>query len=234
LRCAHGMPEHDAAATPAPAPAPQAQKRAPAASNLPIFAAIAAALVVGAVAVAIVVKRPSASEATPVTPAASAPAHAAVAARVDRSAHHAPWTGSTKPGWARDGSKTVTFEHVADHDVPVWMKRVRPVLAVRCLYGHTDVFVMPDTAASVESNDHHTVHIRLDDGPDVTESWEDSVDSQELFAPDGVALARALAHAKTMRFAFTPYNASPVVVDFDVEGFDSLVGVVAKTCRWTP
>jgi len=35
-----------------------------------------------------------------------------------------------------------------------------------------------------------------------------------------------------MRFGFTPYSASPVVVDFDVHGFAGLLEPVSRTCGW--
>lgn len=59
----------------------------------------------------------------------------------------------------------------------------------------------------------------------MAQPWSDSVSSQELYAPE--TLARRLARARTMRFGFTPYNSAPVVAEFDVSGFDQLVGLVA-------
>jgi len=113
------------------------------------------------------------------------------------------------------------------------MKQVRPVLAVRCLSGKTDVYVATGSAASIERDDRHTIGIQFDEaGPAEEQSWTDSEDSKELFAADGVSLARRISEARTLRFRFVPYNATPVVADFDVRGFDRLIGIVAKTCRW--
>src|SRR4030095_16903205 len=41
------------------------------------------------------------------------------------------WTGQRNAAWARDGSKTITFELQAVRDVQAWASRVRPVLVVR-------------------------------------------------------------------------------------------------------
>jgi hypothetical protein len=143
------------------------------------------------------------------------------------------WTGSKKPGWATDGSRTITFELAAENDVPVWVKGVRPVLGVRCLGGSTEVFVITEWAASIEGNTgYHTVRVGFDGGADVEQHWFDSSDYQSLFAPNGEALARQIARSKRLRFEFTPYNAAPVVVDFDVHGFDQFVDSIAKVCRW--
>ena len=143
------------------------------------------------------------------------------------------WVRARQPGWATDGSKIVSFELEAENDVRVWMKHVRPVLAVRCLGRQTEVFVITDSAMSIEPTpDRHTVHVSFDGGADAEERWLDSDAKKELFAPDGVALAHHLASARTMRFGFTPYSASPVVVDFDVHGFAGLLEPVGRTCGW--
>jgi hypothetical protein len=116
--------------------------------------------------------------------------------------------------------------------VPVWMDRVRPMLAVRCVSRYVEVFVMIRSAASIEgSSEHHTVRVSLDAEPETTEHWLDSIDKQALFTPDPQALADRLAGASRMRFGFTPYNASPVTADFDVRGFNVPLEAMSRTCR---
>ena len=162
---------------------------------------------------------------------AAAPAPAP--STIEDSATAPTWVGRRQTTWARDGSKTISFEVEAISDVPVWMTRVRPVLVVRCLYRRTEVFVQPGSAASIEGHaDNHTVRLRIDEDPEAVQQWTGSVSGQELFAPDGIALARRLAHARHVQFGFTPYNAKPVSAQFRVEGFDQLAGLVAKTCGW--
>jgi len=143
------------------------------------------------------------------------------------------WVGARRATWASDGLKTIAFELAASKDVGVWMKSVRPLLIVRCLSRTTEVFVATGSAASIEKEDGiHAVHIQFDDAEPVAESWSDSTSSQELYSPDGVALARRLARARSMRFGFTPYNSAPVVAEFAVGGFDQVVGLVANACGW--
>jgi Type VI secretion system VasI, EvfG, VC_A0118 len=143
------------------------------------------------------------------------------------------WVGRRKAVWARDGSKMIAFEVSALNDVAAWAARARPSLVVRCLGGRTEVFVALGTAASIESHsDSHTVRLQIDGGAPSEQHWTDSESTQELFAPNGVALAKHLARARTLRFGFTPYNSKPVVADFNVSGFDELVGLVASTCHW--
>lgn len=143
------------------------------------------------------------------------------------------WVGRRHATWARDGSKTISFELKATNDVPVWMAQVRPVLVVRCLYGNTEVYVATGSAASIEPRpDMHTVRLQIDDDTEELQQWSDSESSHELFAVDGPMLVRRLARAHHMRFGFNPFNARPVVADFVVDGFDKLGGLVASTCGW--
>jgi hypothetical protein len=180
---------------------------------------------------------PAPNEPIAVAAATTAPAPAAPPSRassvITASAPAPTWIGRRQTTWARDGSKTIAFQLDAMEDVQVWMTRVRPVLVVRCLYRGTEVFVATNSAASIESkSDRHTVRLRLDDETEELQEWSESASAQELFAPDGIALARRLAHARDMHFGFTPYNAKPVTAQFRVQGFDQLVGLVAKTCAW--
>ena len=165
---------------------------------------------------------------------AESPAAASAAPPVVVDAGPAPtWTGQRRASWARDGSKTISFELKATHDVPVWMSRARPALVVRCLYRTTEVFIALDTSATLEAEtDRRTIRLQWDDDPPIVQKWESSESGQELFAPNGVAFVRQLAQGSRLRFGFTPFNAQPVTVEFAVQGFDQLAGLVASTCAW--
>jgi len=141
------------------------------------------------------------------------------------------WNRTRQSQWATDGSRTIGFEVEAQRDVAVYMDRVRPVLAVRCISQQTEVFVVLRSAPSIESGgDTHTVRVGLDDEPDVEQQWLDSSNMQALFAPDGKAFAARMATARYLRFAFKPFNAPPAAVEFDVHGFEGPLAVMTKTC----
>jgi len=229
--------EQQSAPETAPPKPPQvvakANRQRPAFSRLTVFSA--AAVVLGVTLFALSRLDPQTPD-QPFAAAAvntSAPAPATASSPIEDSPTAPTWVGRRQATWANDGSKTISFELQAINDVPVWMTRTRPVLVVRCLYRRTEVFVSPGSAASFEAHtDTHTVRLRIDDDQEVVQQWSDSVTNQELFAPDGIALARRLARARHLQFGFTPYNAKPVTVQFRVVGFDQLVGLVAKTCAW--
>src|SRR3989441_1587909 len=128
----------------------------------------------------------------------------------------------------------IALELKGENDMGVCMNRVRQSFALRGLSHNSKVLVVPAGAASTGLNDRHTVRVGFDGGADAQQLWFGSDDHQALFAPDGAAFANQIATARTMRFGFTPYNAKPVVIEFDVRGFDDLIGLVAKTCAAKP
>ncbi len=171
----------------------------------------------------------TAAAAAPTAPAATKP----VAAAVSELSPAPVWTGSRTASWAHDGSKTISFELNASREVPVWMSKVRPVLVVRCLSRATQAFVVIGTSASFEEDSfRRTIRLQWDDGPETPQQWQTSESGQELFAPDGAAFIRELAHGRRLHFGFTPFNAPPVTAEFVVEGFAPLASLVANTCGW--
>jgi hypothetical protein len=147
----------------------------------------------------------------------------------------AGWIDSTDTS-KMDSSTRVMFSHLASGAVSGWLEHTTPILYVRCQEHKTAVLVRTGLSASVEYGlfREHTVRLRLDDGKPRREEWSESTDGKALFAPNPVLLARRLATAKTFKFEFTPYNASPQVAEFHVEGFNRHLGKVAKACGWKP
>ncbi len=134
---------------------------------------------------------------------------------------------------AMDGSKTVTVFREAENDVQGWLDAKKPTLLVRCKENQTDVYVATGMAASVEyGTDTHTVRLRLDDGGPITQHWSESTGNDALFAPNAVQLATRMANAKTLAFEFTPFNANPAVVRFNLDGLRPHLDTVASTCGW--
>ena len=86
--------------------------------------------------------------------------------------------------------------------------------------------------ANIEAGDTNRVTVQLDDQTPSVQQWLRTDTYQELFAPDGLTLARQLVGASLMRFTFTPFGSRPVVAEFNVGGFDQHVATVARTCGW--
>lgn len=172
---------------------------------------------------------PEPAAALPVTTAASAPA----APAPSPATIGAKWSTSNVSRWIGNGRRSFAAELLAENRVAIWQRDVRPVLVVRCMSRRPEVFVFTDSAAKIEARtEDHAVTLAFDDGEERQERWPDSADHDALFAPDGSALAQDLAAARTMRFGFTPHNASPVVATFNVAGFAELLRSSSKDCSW--
>jgi hypothetical protein len=147
------------------------------------------------------------------------------------------WSGGPEAASEMDGSPTVAYEIEAENQIKIWLREVRPSLVVRCKERKTAVYLVTQTAASVERGadlDEHTVRVRLDEEAAVAQTWSASTDSKALFATQPIQLVRRIAKARTLRIGFTPFNASPVIVTFDVHGFEQRLPSIAKACGWQP
>lgn len=154
----------------------------------------------------------------------SAPATTDVAGR---------WSNGSHSRWKSARRKDLVLELPADNRIGVWMKHVRPMLVVRCMNRTPEVFVFTETAAKIEPQDeNHSVRVAFDDEPASVERWPDSVEHDALFAPDADAFLRRLMRARTLTFGFSPHNATPAEVRFNVSGLDALIQPAAKQCGW--
>lgn len=141
------------------------------------------------------------------------------------------WSSANQANWAGNQRGAVAVDVEADNTIGVWTRTVRPSLVVRCAGGNAEVFVFTESAAKIEpQTDDHTVTFSFDDGDEMTERWPDSTDHDALFAPDGAAFARRLAGARVLRFTFTPHNAPPARVTFQVAGLDGALASAARAC----
>ncbi len=213
---------------------PPVPEAAPSTGTRPYLVIGAAVAIAGVATVMLLGARSSARESLPSNPVTAVHQTASRASSLPRTpaALLPRWSNANQARWVSNHRKSVAFELAANHDVPVWMHRVQPVLVVRCLAHKADVFIFTDSPARIEpEDDNHTVSIAFDAEPVKTERWMDSEEHDALFAPDGVSFARRLAQSQTLRFGFTPHNAAPVTMQFTTAGFDAVLERVASQCR---
>jgi hypothetical protein len=177
------------------------------------------------------VAREAASDGTPAAAAASSGAPSAHAPTPAAVTNH--WSRENEYRWVANRKRSVAYELDANQQVRVWTTHVRPTLVVRCLNRKTEVFVFTETPSKMESTDGlHTVRLTFDDGAEANERWPDSAEHDALFAPDGTSLARQISSAHHLKFGFSPHNADPAMVDFDLGDAGPVIANVAKTCGW--
>ncbi len=208
---------------------------APPHSATPLIVTVVVAVLVGAGGLTFTMLNTRATAATVATTAlAAAPmaAGTAVPSAASVAAFSAPkWSHAHAYRWVSNRPRSVAFELESIERVPVWTTTVRPMLVVRCLSKKTELFVYTETAARIEADDeNHTVGLAFDGGPQSVDRWPDSEEHDALFAPDSAALATRIASAHHLKFTYTPHNAQPVTVNFDLNGADEVVANVRKTC----
>jgi len=159
---------------------------------------------------------------TPRKPSTSNPA---------RTIFHQKWSNGDRARWLGNQRHGAAFELPADNIVQTWFGPVRPALVVRCTSKSIETFVYTGSPMRIEPRaEGKTVTVSVDDEPVRTERWPDADDHDALFAPDGVAFAERLLQAQTLRFGYSPHNASDVVAQFHVSGLAELIDPVAKEC----
>lgn len=194
---------------------------------------VAALFFGGALTMALLVMRSAAPQQAAAAPGAAAASNVARPAAPSVSAN-ATWSTENVDRWIGNGRRKFAIELAAENQIGVWQRQVRPVLVVRCLAQRPEVFVFTDSPAKIEpKTEDHTVRIAFDDSAEESARWPDSADHDALFAPDGLAFARRLSAARTMRFGFTPHNAPAAVVIFNVAGLAGHLDAAAGQCGWT-
>jgi hypothetical protein len=139
------------------------------------------------------------------------------------------WTSN--PAWVGGARRAAAFEVPSTSRVQVWMRRVQPMLVVRCRANILEAFVFTDSAAKMEPQDQdHTVRVQFDGQAAVSERWPDSSEHDALFARDPQAFVRQLLGASTLQFSFSPHNADSVVAVFNVAGLQEHLATAAKSC----
>ena len=208
----------------------------------PMFVALLLIVVGGTLAFAMLRTSPPAARAVvPSTPRPSASTSSKPAAAPAANPTSAPgmapaagpkWSAANQE-WLLNARKGVAFEVPSLGKVAIWQNISQPMLVVRCNAGQMQTFVYTSSALQMEAQDeNHSVSIKFDDEPEVTERWADSSDHDALFAPDAVAFARRIATARTLRFGYTPHNAPKAVAEFPVGGLADLLQRAAKQCGW--
>lgn len=140
-----------------------------------------------------------------------------------------------------DDAQNIDASIEADNQIQAWLDAPRPVLHVGCYDGKISVYVWTGTAASVETYGHK-VTLRFDNNPEFSEDyWVDSDDNKALFEMDDDWEGTNPAHnlivqmvqSKTLLFQFTPFNANPVIAQFDLQGLSAHIDEITKPCNWS-
>lgn len=146
--------------------------------------------------------------------------------------------------------KIVTAMLRAEAPIKGWLATATPTLVVRCqtplraeslpaflpVQPGLEVYVVTDMPAQVENAEGlHQMQLRFDDQPAREWGGRESTDKKALFfapvyATQIVVTDRMLLTSKQLLVGFTPFNASPVVIRFDVRGFRTHAKTLLAAC----
>jgi type VI secretion system protein VasI len=133
-----------------------------------------------------------------------------------------------------DDSRTVVLSLLAENGIKGWLATSMPQLILRCQEKRTEVYLVTGMSAAVEygESQRHTVRLRYDD--DLADSIlaSQSTDSKALFFPDPMNTVIRMWSAQALVVGFTPFNANPVTIRFDVSGLPTAVRPLRDACGW--
>jgi hypothetical protein len=133
-----------------------------------------------------------------------------------------------------DDSRTVVLSLGAENRIQGWLATAVPQLLLRCREGRTEMFVAVGMPATVEPGEfeRHTVRLRYDDEAPISVVTNQSTDNKSLFFPDAISSIVRMWNSHILLVGFTPFNASPVTVRFDVSGLPLAVQPLREACGW--
>jgi hypothetical protein len=207
-------------------------RREPVASGIAVFAALSLGIIL---AIQTSKAKPVGSQIRAISTASivSSPNPPPVPAAVPTPSLYGEWQSEEERS-EMDGSPTVTLALESPDTIQGWLDTEKPTLIVRCLEHKTAAYIVTGMASQpVEgAYERYPVELRFDNARPTRQWWSESTDSKALFATDSVALAKRLARTKQLHVRFTPFNASPAIVTFELKGLDQLLPKVARACGW--
>jgi len=116
-----------------------------------------------------------------------------------------------------------------------WLGRSHtPVLYVRCKNDKTEVIIDNDGPADPELGRYNqaTVSLRFDEAKAKRYRANESTDSESLFLPSSISLAKRMLKSDSLLYEFTPFQTGPATLAFDLRGLDQHIEPLRETCGW--
>jgi type VI secretion system protein VasI len=134
-----------------------------------------------------------------------------------------------------DDGINVTISLQADTSVSGWpSKTFTPSLVLRCKEKKTEAYIVTGMAAQVEAGNYNgaTITLRFDKEPAKKYLTSEATDKEALFFGQATSLIKKLMQHSTLLFEFVPFNSSPVMTTFDIQGLAEAVKPLREVCKW--
>jgi hypothetical protein len=130
-----------------------------------------------------------------------------------------------------DDSRTVTLSLPAEGAIKGWLAAARPVLILRCLEGKMAAVIATGVPAQVETPTYQvTVTYRYGQDEAVTVAASKGSDGKAIFLPNPEHHVGLMLEHERVVYRFTPFNAVPQTMSFDVRGLRKVAGPLLDTC----
>lgn len=134
-----------------------------------------------------------------------------------------------------DDSTNVNLTLEADSVISGWPNTdVTPKLILRCKEKKTEVLVITGMASQPELGNYNgaTVTLRFDKEPAKKYQTTESTDKEALFFGNATTLIKKMLQHSTMLFQFVPFNSSPQMTNFDLQGLAEALKPLREVCKW--
>jgi type VI secretion system protein VasI len=134
-----------------------------------------------------------------------------------------------------DDSTNVTISLDAESDISGWPTiKHTPSLVLRCKEKKTEAYIVTGMASQPELGNYNkaTITLRFDKEPAKKYQTSESTDKEALFLGQATGLIKKMMQHSIMLFEFVPFNSSPVLTTFDIQGLAEAVKPLREVCKW--
>lgn len=129
-----------------------------------------------------------------------------------------------------DDSTNIYLSVQAEETIKSGHKTVLPTLWLRCAENKTKVFI---EWYLFLGSDTTRVLTRFDQDKATTNRWSISTDSKATFVlGNHIQFIKKIMNHKKLLVQITPYNESPIMAFFDIEGLAETIEPLRKACHW--
>jgi type VI secretion system protein VasI len=159
-------------------------------------------------------------------------------------ASHSSPTPPPQPDWRVSTEKSPlddsTNVHVSiDAEKPVsgWLGvNATPSLHIRCKENKTNAYIhlgmRPKTEYGGYGTEYASITLRFDEEKAYQEKFGLSTSGEAVFFADHIAIAKKMMKHKRLLIEFIPFNASPQIATFNLQGLPEKVVSLREACRW--
>ncbi len=117
-----------------------------------------------------------------------------------------------------------------------WDNKSKALLTVRCHENTTSVYISTKChMVSSDYNDYGRVNYRIDSNPAKSVDMNESTDNRALGLWAGgksIPFIKEMIGGSKFVARFTPYNESPVILEFNISGLEKAILPVREQCKW--